>query len=255
MILAVKIYTAESDEPVGTITWDEDDDFSIDPPDSVLLKNILKEPVFIDGQEDLYATDDGSTFMLNLHKHYKSAYLRASEAEEVDEILTLHGGPGSGNFGHGGREGEVGGSSSGDGGASAEEPKKDPKAAMKAIKDAAEAPKPDNDRKGLDGTYMKVPFGKPPASSEIREELRSTMRSGSSSQESVLIAELTPTQSVLRKGSMEHFVTKQPKADPREPIVVVEHEGKKYLFDGTHRTAAEHLLGGKTVTAKVYRKK
>lgn len=87
MILTVKIFRADGgeDEEVGTIQWDEDGDFSISPVDSSLLARIMESPIFLKGgADDLHATDDPYTFMTNLYKHYKSPYLRATEAEESD---------------------------------------------------------------------------------------------------------------------------------------------------------------------------
>jgi hypothetical protein len=85
MRLSVKIYTGE--DYVGSITQNGKS-FSLDPPDSALLRTIIAEPVFVSvggNLEDVYADKDPVLFMENLASHYKSQGLRAGFAENLDE--------------------------------------------------------------------------------------------------------------------------------------------------------------------------
>lgn len=78
----VKIYTNE--DYVGDITLDEDKNFHINPPDSRILKAVVKNYVFGDKREKLYADKDPVLFMERLVYHYRSQGLRASKAESLE---------------------------------------------------------------------------------------------------------------------------------------------------------------------------
>ena len=84
MKLVSEIYINE--ERVGAIALDSGK-FVLDPADSDLLRNIVKEPVFVpvgDKLEDVYADKDPVLFMEYLAAHYKSQGLRATKVVEQD---------------------------------------------------------------------------------------------------------------------------------------------------------------------------
>lgn len=82
MGLSVKIYT--NDDYVGDITLDEDKNLRINPPDSRILKAVVKDYVFDDKREKIYASTDPVLFMERLAYHYRSQGLRASKAESLE---------------------------------------------------------------------------------------------------------------------------------------------------------------------------
>ena len=86
--MTVTIYELDQDAHdvrVGTIRY-MDGHFHLDPADSALLRNIAQGSVIVreEGtpQRTVYAKDEPEVFMRGLHRHYKSAYLRASEVSE-----------------------------------------------------------------------------------------------------------------------------------------------------------------------------
>lgn len=99
-----KLDSKGNDVAVGTIGV-QGGKFVLDPVNSGALHLIVSNPIFVDGQR--VVSENPVEFVSGLSAHYKSAYLRATEATFVGD----KGGPTSGNFGHGGRPGQRGGSS------------------------------------------------------------------------------------------------------------------------------------------------
>ncbi len=78
------------DHELGVVTLDGDT-LKISPDDHV-MRNILEKPLWlIDG--DLYAKDDPEKFIKSLYLHYKSAYFRATKAEDDGLPPTKSAGP------------------------------------------------------------------------------------------------------------------------------------------------------------------
>lgn len=79
--MKVEIYDIENstDHKAGTIHWDGNS-FSTEPPDNVLLKNILDSKVFNEESVEMtLSKSDPEGFLRNLHRKYRSPYLRASK--------------------------------------------------------------------------------------------------------------------------------------------------------------------------------
>jgi hypothetical protein len=63
----------------GRIHWDNRSIYP-DPSDSVLLQNIIAEPVAWPGQKPIDPKKEPENWMRNLHQMYRSPYLRAMKA-------------------------------------------------------------------------------------------------------------------------------------------------------------------------------
>lgn len=91
-----KLSSAGNDKLAGKIIWDGKS-VTADPPNKVLLNNILREPVWVPDVDGLkkYTADDGEEFVKGLCHNYRSAYLRASSPKtqqtlEVKEAYDPH---------------------------------------------------------------------------------------------------------------------------------------------------------------------
>ncbi len=79
-ILGLNSQTAE-DEEIGSISWDGSE-FILDPPDSVILNNILNSGVTDWKSKSIITKKEPELFLRSLKKKYKSAYLRATDVDE-----------------------------------------------------------------------------------------------------------------------------------------------------------------------------
>jgi hypothetical protein len=88
MTLRVNVYelTRDGYRTAGTISLAAGK-LLFDPPDSVLLNNIVSNPIaFIDdGKPRRIGPDTPEKFITNLHRQYCGSYLRVGEAQAVDD--------------------------------------------------------------------------------------------------------------------------------------------------------------------------
>jgi hypothetical protein len=86
MTLKVEVYGLDSeanDEKRGEIVWDGKQMTASD--DSLLLKNIMSQPLWMKGGKELYAKDDPEFFMRSLCVHYSGSYVRCSKARNFGQ--------------------------------------------------------------------------------------------------------------------------------------------------------------------------
>ena len=79
--MKVEIYGLDGtdDVLVGLIIWDGAS-WAVNPSANKTLLNLLDEPVV--NQDRIITKDEPEAFLANLHKQYRSAYLRASKPME-----------------------------------------------------------------------------------------------------------------------------------------------------------------------------
>jgi hypothetical protein len=84
-MIAVDIHGLEKgeDKKYGTLIL-EDGAIRCDPADSKLLNSIMEDRIVGKEWKKISAEDNPDEWMEMLHTHYKSAYMRATKAQEVE---------------------------------------------------------------------------------------------------------------------------------------------------------------------------
>lgn len=95
-IFRVAMRSGAEGETKGTLVYnDANEKITLDPPDSELLKMVMKEKLQIFG-ELIDPTTEPWNFMLNLQKQYRSAYLSADAPKEDGTDIPIRPGPDAG---------------------------------------------------------------------------------------------------------------------------------------------------------------